>query len=174
MDLKVPVSMLASQMSARLQKRNLLLVVCLCMFLLGLQSIWRVCPKPVRSSVNVTFLPPAVESLPPYPCHPVFCSRTSSWMPPLPTARPPGSWWRGRSSVRSDSCSSASASRAWRPKATGTPSSSTAWKRSGGFPPRYAHPRPRLLHLFQCLHIPVFFFLFPIMYPKLYKIPLSF
>lgn len=105
----------------------------------------------------------------------MFYSRTFSWMLLWPTAELLSSWWRGRNTVRSDNCSNVSVSQAWQPKVTETPSSSTAWKLSREFHPRCAHSHTSwLVHLLQCLHIPLFIFLFTVMYLKLYKIPLSF
>lgn len=72
--------------------------------------------------LNVAFLPTAGAPAPLSP-RAVLSSRTSSWTPPPPTAEPPGSWWRGRNTVKSSNCSSVSASQAWQPQVTGTPSS---------------------------------------------------
>lgn len=101
-------------------------------------------------------------------------SRTSSWMLPQPTAELPDSWWRGRNTVRSDSCSNVSPSQAWQPRVTGTPSSSTAWKPSREFHPRCAHSQPLAPPSVSASSHSLFRFLFPTMHLKLYRIPLSF
>lgn len=100
------------------------------------------CPKSVTSHSGRPLLT--------YVHHPTPCPRTSSWMLLRPTAELPGSWLRGKNMVRSDSCSSVSVSQAWQPKATVTPSSSTAWKPSREFRLRCSLLGPLLLYHSIC------------------------
>lgn len=114
----------------------------------------------------------------PPPPRSVFSSRTSSWMPPPPTAERPGSWWRGRNTAKSSSCSNVSVSQAWQPEVTGTPSSSTAWKPSREFRPRYAPSVPFGSSIYFVVFISPFWFFYSSQYThnvlKLCKIPLFF